>query len=340
MRATLSSLAFVLALLAGCTRPTEIAQFGGNTWGTTYQVTYVPVRSSTDALAHDVKVLLSSINQSLSTYLETSVISRINASMDTAAWHPIDPHFAIVFSRSRTIYDETKGAFNPAVGPLVRAWGFGADGPKALPDKDTIQALLEVVSFDAFDLQVSPPAVRKRLAGAQLDFNAIAEGYAVDAIAALLDQDGIRNYLVEIGGEVRARGQHPKGRGWRVGIARPTDNAAASGEIQSVISLENAALATSGNYRKYRVQDGKTFGHILNPRTGYPEQNSLLSVSVLAGDAATADAYATAFMVMGLDEAMHFVEGHKPLEAYFIIKDSAGSLVEKRSSGFPRALEQ
>jgi thiamine biosynthesis lipoprotein len=332
----------VIGILAGCARFGGVTQFGGNTMGTTYQVTYVlAVGSAGDEAraARAVEDLLASITQSLSTYIETSVISRINASTDTAAWHPVDSHFETVFRRARAINEDTGGAFNPAIGPLVNAWGFGPDGPQALPDDDAIRALLAVASFDAFDLRVSPPAVRKRIAGAKLDFNAIAEGYAVDAIAALLEQGGVKNYLVEIGGEVRAKGQHAEGRGWRVGIERPADTALAASKIQTILSLDNAALATSGSYRNYRIEEGKPLSHILNPRTGYPAASFLLSVSVVADDATTADAYATAFMVMGPDEALRFVEARENLEAYFIAKDPSGNIIERRSSGFPKALD-
>jgi thiamine biosynthesis lipoprotein len=177
------------------------------------------------------------------------------------------------------------------------------------------------------------------VAGAQLDFNAIAEGYAIDAIAALLEQGGVQNYLIELGGEVLARGQRSKGEDWRVGIERPPDSAAAANQLQTVLRLKDSALGTSGIYRNKRIEGEKTIAHILNPTTGYPEVSSLLSASVLAGDATTADAYATAFMVMGLEEALKFVEGRAQLKAYFIAKDANGNLIEKRSSGFPPAEE-
>jgi thiamine biosynthesis lipoprotein len=244
-----------------------------------------------------------------------------------------------VFRRSRAIYDETKGAFNPAVGPLVRAWGFGPDEPETLPGDGEIRALLKLVSFEAFELRDSPPAVRKHLAGAQLDFGAIAPGYAVDAIGSLLERHGVTNYLVEIGGEVRARGKHPDGRGWKVGIEKPAEDPLAPRRLHMVFTLQDAGLATSGNYRNFQVRDGKRIGHILNPRTGYPEPNSLLSVSVLAGDAMSADAYATAFMVMGLEEALRFVEAHDRLEALFLTTDEAGNVAETRSAGFPQPLQ-
>jgi len=195
------------------------------------------------------------------------------------------------------------------------------------------------VDFDSFQFRDSPPALRKRTAGAQLDFSAIAKGYAVDAIGSLLEQHGVRDYLAEIGGEVRGRGRRPDNGKWRVGIEKPSDHAVSDRKILMVIELENAGLATSGNYRNYQVQDGKKIAHIIDPATGYPAQNSLLSVSVIAPDVMTADAYATALMVMGLDEGLPFVEARKDLSAYFIAVGASGQFVEFRSSGFPDAVK-
>ena len=337
---TLIFTVMAIGLLTACSSSATITQLAGNTMGTTYRLTYAATGNSIPEEARAVEALLAEINQSVSTYIKTSVISGINASTDPAAWHAVDSHFEAMFRRSREIYDDTGGAFNPAVGPLVNAWGFGPDGPQALPDDVSIRNLLKVASFDAFELRSSPPAVRKQIAGSQLDFGAIAQGYAVDAICELLEGWGVQNYFVELGGELRTRGQHPEGRAWRVGIEKPAVDAGADPEVQEKILLHDAALATSGNYRNVRVQDGKTVAHILNPRTGYPAVSSLLSVSVMAEDAATADAYATALIVMGLDDGLQFVEAHPGLQAYFIAKDPSGNTIEKRSSGFPPALEE
>jgi thiamine biosynthesis lipoprotein len=179
-------------------------------------------------------------------------------------------------------------------------------------------------------------AVRKQIAGAKLDFSAIAKGYGVDALGELVEKAGVKNYLVEIGGEVRARGDRPGGQGWHVGIEQPSEDALAPTRLERVILLKDAALATSGNYRNFRVENGKKAAHIVNPRTGYPALSPLLSVSVWAKDTMTADAYATALIVMGLDEGLRFVEAREGLEAYFIAKDDAGNLIEKWSSGFPK----
>ena len=330
----------LLALISGCAKPNAVTSIQGDTMGTTYKVTFIAresVGESREAVATAIARLLDDINQSLSTYIDTSTIFQINASTDLQQWHPVDRHFEIVLQRSREVYEDTGYAFNPAVGPLVNAWGFGPEQPETLPDRSTVEALLRVTNFDSFEFRNSPPALRKHVAGARLDFSAIAKGYGVDALGALLEDRGVTDYVVEIGGEVRARGQRPDGTAWRIGIAKPSEDAAAFSTIQMIIELRDAGLATSGTYRNYDIQDGKKIAHIIDPKTGYPAQNSLLSVSVIAPDAMTADAYATALMVMGLEEGLRFVEARKHLSAYFIATDQSGKLVETRSSAFPDA---
>jgi len=331
------SLLLPALLLTACTPASHTRHFSGHTMGTTYRVTYVARTAATPPSQQAVEDLLHEINASVSNYIETSLISQLNASRDISASHAVDRHFAAIFRRSREIYEDTGGAFNPALGPLIDAWGFGPKQPQALPDDSTVRALLKVSSFDAFDLQESPAVVRKRIAEAQLDFGGIAKGYAVDTIAALLDNSGVQDYLVEIAGEVRAKGKRADGGIWEVGIERPAEDALAQRNIQIIVELENAAVSTSGNYRNLQEEAGRRVGHILNPRTGYPAMSSLLSATVLAPNAMTSDAYATALMVMGLDEALQFVESHKELSAYFIAMDSTGGTIEKRSSRFPES---
>jgi thiamine biosynthesis lipoprotein len=329
----------VLLLLPGCARPDSVELIRGKTMGTTYQVRYVSKDWASPArrqeLVRAIDTLLAEINESLSTYMESSTISRINASTDLQQWHPLDPHFNAVLRRSREIYRDTNHAFNPAVGPLVDAWGFGPEQPDKLPDAVTITGLLTVTDFDSFEYREFPPALRKHIASARLDFNAIAKGYGVDAVGVLLEQRGVASYIVEIGGEVRARGRHPERQAWRIGVEKPTEDALADSQIKIIIELKDAGLATSGTYRNYEIRNGRKISHIIDPKTGSPAQNSVLSVSVIAADAMTADAYATALMVMGLDEGLRFVEARKGLSAYFMATDDSGNLVERRSSAFP-----
>jgi thiamine biosynthesis lipoprotein len=305
--------------------------------GTSYRVTYAAAAPAPN-LPSEVEGVLAAINHSLSVWDSKSVLSTLNASTDAAAFHPVDADFAAVFTRSMEVYRDTSAAFNPAVGPLVREWGFGPDGSgPGQPGGNRIRELLELTRFEAFEFRPAPPAVRKPAAQAQLDFNAITEGYAVDRIAGILEARGIRHYLIELGGEVRAAGMRSADEPWRVGIERPVENPLAQGNLETVLELKDAALATSGSYRNFRIVDGKKVSHILDPQTGYPAGNSLLSVSVVARDAITADAYATALMVMGMERGMAFVETADSIEALFVAADEQGDLFVRQSPGFPKA---
>ena len=201
-----------------------------------------------------------------------------------------------------------------------------------------VVALLQLVDFESFVLDDTGLSVQKRNPSARLDFSAIAKGYGVDMIADFLEARGTLDYFVEIGGEIRTGGQHPDGRPWRTGIEKPSLNPYSDQEMQEIVELASSAMATSGNYRNYYEQDGKKFVHIIDPFTGYSRPSSLLSVSVLAPDCMTADAYATALMVMGTEKALAFVEARAELEAFFIWVDDSGAFQETMSSGFPVAL--
>lgn len=324
------------SLLIGCVPNAEqVYSYDGATMGTTYNVTF-GVRPGGIVLSQDdLEYTLYDINQSLSTFIETSLISEINSSRDTSSAHRVDQHFLAVFKTAKEVFEITQGAFNPAVGPLVRAWGFGADEPRNL-DSAQVAVLQALSDFAAFYIDYSDgPVLRKRMAEAELDFGAIAKGYAVDEIALLLESMGTVNYLVEIGGEVRAHGRHPEDRTWRIGIEKPLE---ASRELQAVVELNNASMASSGNYRNYYLRNGQKFVHTINPTTGYPEINSLLSVSVVAADCMTADAYATAFMVMGLKRAMDFVESHGGPATYFISGGEESAFQTTALEGFSELL--
>lgn len=305
--------------------------------GTTYRVSVVTEPSRLASLKTSTDQLLVEINASLSTYIETSLISTINASTDTSTRHPVDHHFATVFKKAREVFTITDGNFNPAIGPLASAWGFGPK-KEALPATTKVDSLLLLIDFNDFYWQ-SSNTLSKRLPQSQLDFNAIAKGYGVDAVAVLLTDAHINNFFVEIGGEVRTKGIHPEGRPWRAGIDKPTMDKNQTREIQAAIEIENMGLATSGNYRNFYVHEGRKYVHTISPFTGYPKESDLLSVSVLAYDCMTADAYATAFMVMGKDQALQLAEQQDGIEAYFIIADSTGNYREMRTSGFPPSIQ-
>lgn len=328
----------VVLVLAGCTsQQPETVRFGGQAMGTSYSVIY-QLDSGDGVDQARVDSVLDALNLSMSTYIDSSIISRINASSDTTQWYDLDSHFLRVMDRSMELYDQSGGALNPALGPLIDAWGFGAEGPRATPDDEEIEALRPVVDFSRFSVDAGRMALKKGIAEAALNFNAIAKGYGVDVVGELLESAGIENYFVEIGGEVRTRGHHPDNRPWRVGIERPAENMLAGRTVQQVVNLLDASMATSGNYRNYIERDGERFAHIIDPVSGRSQTTSMLSATVIAPDCMTADAWATAFIVMGLDLAMEVVEADSTVEAFFILAGDEGAFDIRMSSGMPAYL--
>ena len=308
--------------------------------GTTYQVSYEADHVDPAVAKNEIDSLLVALNESVSTYIPTSLISTINANTDTSVVHSVDDFFAENFRQAVVIYEATSGAFNPAVGPLVEAYGFGSAEPQTLAD-DQVASLRALVDFESFHYDPENQTLKKGIPGSRIDFSALAKGYGVDLVGEYLEQQGVTNYFVEIGGEVRTRGLHPEERPWRLGIDRPEENPAPDQRpLQAIIPLSgNVATATSGNYRNFYVKDGKKFVHTINPATGYPEISNLLSVTVMAPTCALADGFATAFMVMGQEKAMEIVQGNDDLEAYFISADENGEFVETTSPGFPEKVE-
>ena len=304
-------------------------QFIGETMGTTLSISYL------DSMEMDFSVelsdLLIEINNSVSTYIETSEISIFNHEKDSLHVAS-DSHFARNYNLAKQIYQQTNGWFNPSVMPLVNYWGFGYTEKKMVEQSDSlaIKNLVALVQFDSIKMQNSAPnqlLFTKRIKGLELDFSAIAKGDAVDQVGLLLESFGINNYFVEIGGEVRARGATISGFNWRTGIRSPKESNATK-ELQVAVQLPNLSLATSGNYENYYEDKntGMKYAHTINPKTGYPEKNRLLSASVFAPNCSTADAFATAFMAMGLDKAFALASTLPELEAYFIYSAEDGAL--------------
>lgn len=269
-----------------------------------------------------VDSLLEQFNQSLNHYLPDSEISRFNRA-DSLQFS--SPYFYPVLQRSEDVYQASNGAFDPTVAPLVNAWGFGPEGGK-LPDSLGVDSLLRLVGFEKISFDQNQ--VVKKQPNVQLNFSAVAKGYGVDVVANYLQQRGIKNMMVEIGGEVVARGVNPKGEAWRIGI----DNPEQPGQMNVAVALVNQAMATSGNYMNYYEQDGQKYAHTIDPRTGYPVQHSVLSASVIAADCMTADAYATAFMVLELEETQAILAQNPTLDAY-LIYDDQGTLKTFVTSG-------
>lgn len=317
-----TSLLLSVLLLRCSSAPEQVFHLEGPAQGTSYHITYYGPGARD--LQPEIDTVLEAVNAALSTYHEGSLILQFNAQdsllTDNPLWHAM-------IERSRELARLTDGAFDPTVMPLVRAWGFGPDNA-LVPKVDNLDSLRQLVGMAG--IQTRPAAFGQLYCaarpGMQLDFNAIAQGYTVDLLAELLAQAGIDDYLVELGGEARAHGTNPNGQPWTLGIEKPIDIVGIS-ELATLIELGDLAIATSGNYRKFYEQDGIRYSHTIDPATGKPVQHNLLSATVLAPDATTADALATAFMVMGQAKAEAFVADHPGLgiEAYFIQARAPGN---------------
>jgi thiamine biosynthesis lipoprotein len=317
---SISFLSVLILFVSSCKeKPATIDSFSGFTQGTTYSIVYDNNKKiSPDVLKEEVEKILSDFDISLSLYKDSSIISRINRNEDVIP----DDYFKEVFIKSANISKMTDGAFDITVGPLVKAWGFGPDSHKNFSEskRDSMMKLIgmDKVSLNNGRLVKTDPAIN-------LDVNAIAQGYSVDVICAYFDIKGFKNYLIEIGGEVRAKGTKA-GAHWRIGIDKPVDNNNSPGEtLQAIVRISDKALATSGNYRKFYVEDGIKYSHTIDPRTGYPAKNKLLSATIIADDCATADGIATACMVMGKESAIEFINIHPEFSAYFVYSDDSGN---------------
>jgi len=304
-----------------CNQKPSYISFGGFTQGTTYSISY----ESQEMINYqsEIEYLLAKFDTSLSTYNPHSVITKINFNESNKTDHYIN----VVLTKSKEVYELTNGAFDITVGPLVNAWGFGFKNKEEITNAK-VDSILEFVGFDLFSFENS--VILKKDPRVMLDVNAIAQGYSVDVVANFLETKGVTNYLVEIGGELKTKGLNSKSKEWKIGIDKPFDNNNIPGEnLQAIVKLSNKSLATSGNYRKFYERDGIKYSHTINPKTGYPVTHSLLSATVIANDCITADAYATAFMVIGLDDAFKLAEKLCDIEAYFIYSDENGAYQEK-----------
>jgi thiamine biosynthesis lipoprotein len=290
----------------------------GFTMGTTYHIAYDT--NSAENVETAVENLLTQLDYSLSVYNPQSVISKVNRNEPVA----IDSFFTAVFRRSYEIYTATNGAFDISASPLFNIWGFGFERRAAVtPGK--IDSLRQFVGMA--HVRLDGDRVVKDDPRVTLNANAIAKGYGVDVIANFLEQSGSKNYLVEIGGEIRCKGANSEGEAWAIGIDRPVDGNMFAGEnLQTVLRLSDRALATSGNYRQYYEENGKKYAHTIHPATGYPVTHHLLSATVLAADCMTADAYATAMMVVGLAGAQQLLAAHPELGAYLIYEEQTDRL--------------
>lgn len=287
-----------LLLLVSCAQK-EYRQNTNFVFGTIYNITYQSDRD----LQQEIEAELMKVDGEFSMFNPQSTVARINSGDSTVERSEM---FNEIYQLAQTVCKETDGAFDITVAPLVNAWGFGFKHEQ-LPTPEQVDSLLQLRN--------------------QMDFSAIAKGYGCDVVARLLESHGIHNYMVEIGGEVVVSGKNAKGDDWHIGITKPTeDSLNVEGEMQTVLSITDHAMATSGNYRNFYYQGGRKYAHTIDPRTGYPVQHSLLSATVLAENCATADAYATSFMVLGVEGAKAVLARHPELMAYLIYTDEKGQL--------------
>ncbi|WP_047544629.1 FAD:protein FMN transferase [Psychroserpens sp. Hel_I_66] len=303
-------------------------KLSGPVFGTSYSVIYASEMDYTKQFDSLFEV----INQSMSTYIPDSEISKLNRNEP----HQLDIHFQNVFLASKKIYDQTNGAFDPTIGNVVNAWSFGADKKKFLTDSTTIDSLMRFVGFDKvkpinhrYGFKINKPQ------NTYLEFNAIAKGYGVDVIGEFLERKNIQDYLVEIGGEIRARGVNKdKNSPWRVGLDEPRFDGEQS--VYKAIVLKDESMATSGTYRKFKIDDnGNRYAHIIDTKTGYPSKTNILSISVIAEDCMTADAYATAFQTMGIETVTQFLKSHPELKVFIIFENDNNEFETLNLNNFP-----
>ncbi|UOG76425.1 FAD:protein FMN transferase [Hymenobacter tibetensis] len=325
-------LAFVLWLFPGGNAPLRPFQLQGYAQGTTYTITYY-APDSVVATA-EVRQQLAEIDASLSLYQPNSLINQFNQSRRGVV---ADRHLRVVVGKALEVYQQTDGLFDATVQPLVQAWGFGTRPTETAPSPAAIQAILPAIGSDK--LQWRGDSLVKRVAAVHLDLNGIAQGYTVDELAALLERKHIRNYLVELGGEIRVRGRKwPSGQRLRIGIERPDTSSWQLTAMQQIIELDAGGVTTSGNYRKFKREGAVRNAHLIDPKSGYPFQNEMISVTVVAPDAMTADAYDNALMGMGVVKALTFLQKHRRLHAYLIYRRPNGTVADTTSPKFPQLL--
>ncbi|MCG6898198.1 MAG: FAD:protein FMN transferase [Thiocapsa sp.] len=335
-RTRLLAVVLLVALtLSGCSRQPELVEITGRTMGTSYSVKLVdlPPGLSPAALQAEIDAHLEHVNGLMSTYRPDSDLSRFNASPSTE-WFPTSAELVELVTLARSISVASAGAFDITVGPLVNLWGFGPDAhPFSVPDAHLIEETRRRVGYEKLAVRADPSALRKERPDLYVDLSAIAKGYGVDQVAALLDQRGVDAYLVEIGGELKAKGFKPGGAPWRIAVERPD---AAARAVYRVVPLRDAAMATSGDYRNFYEHEGRLYSHTIDPSTGHPVDHRLASVTVIAQDCATADALATALLVLGPERGFELAESRDI--AAFLISRGGERHEDRATPAFERLL--
>lgn len=329
-------LPFLMLLIVGTVliishqQSTPYRQANDFVFGTTYKIVY---QCDSDLTA-SIRQELMRVDYSLSPFNKESVITAVNQNREVM----LDSYFVEVFNKAMEISRETKGAFDITVAPLVNAWGFGFKHEQ-MPTKRQVDSLRQIIGYQKVALKNGK--VVKQDPRMMLDCSAIAKGFGVDAVARLLRDRGVQNFMVEIGGEVVTCGVNAQRLPWRVGVVKPSEDSLSTGhELQTILNVTDKAMATSGNYRNFYYKNGRRYAHTIDPKTGYPVQHSLLSATVLAASCTVADAYATSFMVMGLDNARQLLEHHPELMAYLIYDDGKGDIAVWFSPSLRHKIEE
>lgn len=308
---------FILFNILSIYSQEEPIKIEGYAQGTTYHITYFDKQNRD--MKPEIEKILKDFDLSVSTYIPNSIISRINSNEKNVI---VDKYFTDCFKKAKEVWRNTKGAFDPTVYPLVNAYGFGP-GKKQKIEKAKIDSILKFVGFNLINLKGNK--IIKKDPRVALDFNAFAQGYSVDVVSEFLNSKDITAYIVEIGGEVYAKGKKPNGNNWTIGIEKPIDNKESSNPLKAIVKLEDLAIATSGNYRRFVIEDGVKYVHHIDPKTGYPTKNNLLSASIFSKQCISSDANATGVLVLGLEKAKIFLEQHPELQAYLIYSDDKGN---------------
>jgi thiamine biosynthesis lipoprotein len=308
----------------------EPIRIEGKAQGTTYHITYFDKQNRD--FQPEIEKILKDFDLSVSTYIPNSIISRINSNQENVI---VDKYFIACFNKAKEVWKNTNGAFDPTIYPLSNAYGFGP-GKKQKIEKAKIDSMLQFVGFQLIKLKGNK--VVKKDPRVALDFNAFAQGYSVDVVSNFLNSKGLTAYIVEIGGEVYAKGRNLTGENWKIGIEKPIDNKENENPLKAIVKLENLAIATSGNYRRFVIEDGVKYVHHIDPKTGYPTKNNLLSASIFAKECITTDANATGVLVLGLEKAKVFLNKHPELEAYLIYSDENGDYKVYETPGFKNLL--
>lgn len=306
--------------LAACGTPDEFHHTAGRTMGTEYRVTWAGGAGCTSALSERLGAELRRVNLQMSTYLPDSELMRFNRG-PAGKWLPVSPELADVVALALELSHLSDGAFDVTAGPLVNLWGFGAEERPGLPTEEKIKKAAGRVHYEGLEVRASPPALRKHSPDLYVDLSAIAKGHGVDRLAGLLEKQGCGDYLVDIGGEVRVRGRNPQGGLWRVGIQTPGLDDPAG--VEEVLVLSRGAIATSGDYRNFRLVEGVRYSHIIDPRTGWPVRQGMASVTVVADRAALADGLATLINVLGPGAGLAFAE-NRQIAALALIRRQGG----------------